>query len=92
MARSHRLGRRRTVELTDPKDEPLMLRRDFGSRATFDAACRAVGLRPRTTFESGEPHSLIALAEQGHGVAIVPSTVRLTAWHVHAAPILREGR
>ena len=92
-ARAHRLGRRRTVELGELRDEQLLLlRRDFGSRVTFDAACRTAGLRPRTMFESGEPHSLVALAEEGHGVAIVPSTVRVGAQRVRAAPIVWSGR
>jgi DNA-binding transcriptional LysR family regulator len=91
-AESHRLGRRRTVELAELRDEPLLLlRRDFGSRATFDAACREAGVRPRSLFESGEPHSLLALAEQGHGVAVVPSTVLFDAWRVHVAPIVHAG-
>ena len=92
VAPSHRLASRRTVELSELADQPLMLlRRDFGSRLTFDAACRAAGLRPRVRFESGEPHSLVALAEQGHGVAVVPTTVRLASWRVRAAPILVRG-
>jgi DNA-binding transcriptional LysR family regulator len=93
MAPAHRLGRRRTVQLTELADEQLMLlRRDFGSRVTFDTACRVAGVRQRVMFESSEPHSLIALAEQAHGVAVVPSTVRLASWRVRAAPVLCEGR
>jgi DNA-binding transcriptional LysR family regulator len=92
VARGHRLGRRRSVELSELQDERLLLlRRDFGSRVTFDGACRAAGLRSRAIFESGEPHSLVALAEEGHGVAIVPSTVRVTSPRVRAAPILWAG-
>lgn len=91
-ARAHRLGRRGRVELGALQDEGLLLlRRDFGSRVTFDEACRAAGLRPRTAFESGEPHSLVALAEAGHGVAIVPSTVRVASPRVRAAPIVWAG-
>ena len=92
MARSHPLGRRRLVELAELAQAPLMLlRRDFGSRVTFDVACRALGVRPQVVFESGEPHSLVALAEEGHGVAVVPSTVRLATWRVRAAPVVVEG-
>ena len=91
-ARAHDLARRRHVELSALRDERLLLlRRDFGSRVTFDGACRAAGLRLRAMFESGEPHSLVALAEEGHGVAIVPSTVRVTSPRVRATPILWAG-
>jgi LysR family transcriptional regulator, cyn operon transcriptional activator len=89
---THPLARRRTIELGELVGAPLMLlRRDFGSRVTFDAACRARGLRPTVTFESGEPNSLVALAEEGHGVAVIPSTVRLAAWRVRAAAVLSRG-
>jgi DNA-binding transcriptional LysR family regulator len=44
-------------------------------RKTFDAACRLAGLRPNILLECNSAHTLFALAEAGHGVAIVPSNV-----------------
>jgi DNA-binding transcriptional LysR family regulator len=35
-------------------------------------------------------HSLVALAEAGHGVAVVPSTVRFVAQKVQVLPILQK--
>jgi DNA-binding transcriptional LysR family regulator len=93
MAPSHPLARRRVIELRELISVRVMLlRRDFGSRVTFDQACRAIGLRPTVIFESGEPHSLIALAQEGHGVAVVPSTVAFGGRRVRAAPITSGGR
>jgi DNA-binding transcriptional LysR family regulator len=57
----------------------------------FDGACRVAQLRPRIVLEAGDPQSLIALAETGRGVAVVPSTVRLPGRKVRVAPILHVG-
>ena len=66
--------------------EPLLLlRRDFGTRQLFDAACRLAHIEPRVVLESREPHSLVTLAEAGHGVAIVPSTVRFRSTPVRTS-------
>ena len=57
-------------------DEPvLVLRRGFGSRDWFEAACRVAQIHPHVLLESGAPHTLIALAGAGYGIAIVPSPV-----------------
>jgi DNA-binding transcriptional LysR family regulator len=42
--------------------------------------------------ESGDPHSLVALAEAGHGVAVVPSTLRSFPQMVQVLPILQGRR
>ena len=83
--------RRRTIDVTDLADEPLLLlRRDFGTRQLFDAACRVARLHPRILMESGDPHSLVALAEAGHGVAIVPSTLPFHSRRLEVVPILMK--
>jgi len=53
----------------------LLLDNTFAVRAAFDAACRVAEFRPNIAFESRTPHTLLALAESGHGVAIVPSVM-----------------
>ena len=45
-----------------------------------------------TVLESGEPSSLVALAEQGHGVAVVPSTVRFVSKRICVIPVLQNGK
>ena len=44
-------------------------------RKTFDAVCRLARLKPNILIESRAPSNLLALAEAGHGVAIIPSVV-----------------
>jgi DNA-binding transcriptional LysR family regulator len=78
------------VELAD---QPLLLLdREFGTRQLFDAACRITHLRPRAVLESTDVHSLIALAEAGQGIAVVPSTVRFMSRKVQILPIVQDGK
>jgi DNA-binding transcriptional LysR family regulator len=53
----------------------LLLDSSFFVRQTFDAACRLAGITPDIFLESRSPHTLLTLAEAGHGVAIVPSVL-----------------
>jgi len=93
MPRSARWKRRTTLDVTDLADEPLLvLNREFGSRQLFDAACRIAHFRPRIVLESREPHSLIALAEAGQGVAVVPSTLQFGSKRVQIMPLLQGGK
>ena len=62
----HRLSRRRTLDVADLADEPLLLlHRSFGSREWFDAACNIAHIRPRVLLESAAPHTLVALTASG---------------------------
>jgi LysR family cyn operon transcriptional activator len=78
VAPSHPLGRRASVDVSELTDEPLLLlQRGFASRGWFDAACHNADVSPPIVLESGAPHTLIALAASGEGVAIVPSNVSI---------------
>lgn len=91
MSREHRLGRRRALDVTDLADERLLLlQRGFGSRGWFEAACSIAHIRPRVRLESAAPHTLIALAQAGYGIAVVPSTV-LVPRAVRAMPLLQRN-
>ena len=91
LPRSHRLGRGATLEIEELVDAPLLLpRRDFGSRDWFDAACQIAHLRPRVLLESGAPPTLVALAQAGYGIAIVPSNARIPRGGVRAVPLVRR--
>ena len=70
----------------------LLLDSGFFARKTFDAACRLTGIKPTIVIESQAPHTLLALAEAGHGVAILPSTVRLHRYEVRSSLIIYESR
>jgi DNA-binding transcriptional LysR family regulator len=71
------LGHRRSLDIRDLAPYPLLvLGSNSALRKTFDAACRLAGLRPNILLECNSAHTLFALAEAGHGVAIVPSNGR----------------
>src|SRR5262245_554629 len=92
-ARKPRGKRVVAIDVRELVGEPLLLlREDFGTRQLFDAACRIAHLQRRIVLESGEPNSLVALAEQGHGLAVVPSTVRFTSKSVRTIPVLQDGK
>jgi len=86
MSRKHPLSRRRALDVAELADKPLLLlNRTFGSREWFDSACSVARIRPRVLLESAAPHTLVALAGMGYGIAIVPSNVALPGG-VHAPP------
>ncbi len=92
MSGKHRLSRRAAIEVTELADEPLMLLRGgFASRDWFETACRIAHLRPRVLLESAAPHTVMALAGDGYGVAIIPSTVRVPRGRIRAMPIIQRG-
>ena len=69
----------------------LLLRREFGSRAWFDAACEIAHVKPRVRLESAAPQTLVELAAAGYGVAVVPSTVVIDRGGVRAVPLVQRG-
>jgi len=70
----------------------LVLDSSFATRRTFDAACRLAGLRPNILIESHSPHTLLALAETGNGVAVVPSFVSHHRYTLRTFPITFERK
>lgn len=89
----HRLARRRTVDVADLAGERLLvLRRDFGSRQWFDAACQVAHVRPQIVLESAAPHTLVALAAAGHGLGLVPSNLRFSRTGVGLVPVVQNGK
>jgi LysR family cyn operon transcriptional activator len=91
MPKSLRLARRATLELEDLVDEPLLLtRREFASREWFDTACQLGHMRPRVLLESGAPSTLVAMAQARHGIAIVPSSVRIPQGRLRALPVVQR--
>jgi LysR family cyn operon transcriptional activator len=76
-------------ELADAR--VLILRPGFGAREWFDAACRIAQVRPRVLLESAAPHTMVALARAGYGIALVPSAVRFDRRGVRTRPLLLDG-
>ena len=87
----HRLAGKNVLEITELADESLLLlRRDFASRGWFDTACHIARIKPRVILESAAPHTLLALARTGNGVAIVPSNVHIPG-SVRVLPLVHRG-
>ncbi len=61
-------------------------------RKTFDTACRLARLKPNILFESGVPHDLLAFAEAGLGVAVIPSVVQTHRYALRLARITHERK
>jgi len=70
----------------------LLLDGGYGLRRAFDAACRLAGLTPKIRLETRSPHTLLALAEARHGVAIIASTFQANRYDLKIAPIEFRGR
>jgi LysR family cyn operon transcriptional activator len=92
MPRRHRLSPRAVLDVTELAGEPLLrLNSSFASHAWFAAACQVAHIRPRVLLESAAPQTLIALARAGHGVAVVPSPVRIPRAGVRVAVVVYHG-
>ncbi len=73
-APSMQLGSDRIFDIARLGRYPLLLLdAGYSVRKMFDAACRLAEVQPNILLESRAPHTLLALAEAGRGVAIIPS-------------------
>jgi DNA-binding transcriptional LysR family regulator len=87
------LAARGAIEIGKLAAQPLLLLDpEFVVRRTFDAACRLAGLQPNIRFASRAPHTLLALAEAGHGVAVIPSQLRCDRYLLRIVRITSRGR
>ena len=90
---SLQLGSAGNIEIDSLASYPLLLlETSFFVRNTFDAACCLAGLKPEIYIESRTPHTLLALAEAGHGVAIVPSVLPTHRYRLRIARITHRRR
>lgn len=70
----------------------LVLDTSFVSRRAFDATLRRSAAEANIVFESRTPHTLLAMAERGHGVAIVPSAVHVARYRLNAVRLTHRGK
>jgi LysR family nitrogen assimilation transcriptional regulator len=70
----------------------LLLDASFAVRAAFDAFCRVAEFKPTVSFESRTPHTLLALAEAGHGIAIVPSVMPTHRYNLRIRRLTYRGK
>ena len=88
-----RLGADGAVEIGGLAPYPLLQATpDFAMRRNFDAACRLAGFTPNNVLESRAPHALLAMAEAGHGVAIIPSALRIHRYRVRVLRVTYRGK
>jgi DNA-binding transcriptional LysR family regulator len=87
------LGKGGSVEISRLAEYPLLLLDNgYIFRRNFDAACRLAGLQPNVVFESRTPHTLLAMAESGHGVAIIPSALRTHRYQLRVCGLTYRGK
>ena len=90
---SFHLKRGITIDIGDLASCPLLLLDSgFVVRKRFDAVCHAARLKPNILIESRAPSNLLALAEAGHGVAIIPSVVLTHRYKLRIARITHERK
>ncbi len=86
-------GKSGAIEIAHLAAQPLLvLDTSFVTRRTFDATCRLAGIEANIVFESRTPHTLLAMAERGHGVAIVPSAVRIDRYPLRIVRVTYGGK
>src|SRR5215216_873934 len=91
-AASVELGEAGVITIERLASYPLLLPSGYSVRRLFDAACRLAKVHPKILLESRAPHTLLALAEAGQGVAIVPSLQRTDRYKVRVARITHGGK
>jgi LysR family cyn operon transcriptional activator len=92
VSKRHRLSQYRSLEIEELTNEPLLLlHRTFGSRDWVDTACKIAHIKPLILLESGAPHTIVALAGAGYGIAVVPSTVIIPRGSVCGIPLKHRG-
>lgn len=80
-----------TIDIGRLVEHPLLLpRTSFVTRILFDAACRLAGVKPNVRIESVSAHALLALAEEAHGVAVVPSIVPTQRRSLRVIPVMHK--
>jgi DNA-binding transcriptional LysR family regulator len=88
-----RLAKGRAVEIERlAAHRLLLLDPSFVVRTIFDAGCRLAGIEPRVGVESRAPHTLLALAEVGYGVAVISSVLPTHRYALNIFRITHEGR
>ena len=81
-----------SIEISELAAHPLLvLGTEYIFRRNLDAACRLAGIQPNIAYESRTPHTLLAMAESGHGVAIIPSPLRTDRYQLQVAALTYQG-
>jgi LysR family nitrogen assimilation transcriptional regulator len=70
----------------------LLLDPGYSIRRLFDAACRLADVEPNILLESRAAHILLALAEIGQGVAIIPSLQRTDRYNLQIVRVTHRRK
>jgi DNA-binding transcriptional LysR family regulator len=70
----------------------LLLDSSYMFRKSFDAACQFAGFVPNVAIQSRGPHTLLALAEAGHGVAIIQTAVPIRRYKIRIVRITHRRK
>jgi DNA-binding transcriptional LysR family regulator len=70
----------------------LLLEPGYSVRVQFNAVCRLANVKPNILFESRAPHILLALAEAGQGIAIIPSLLRTDRFALRIVRVTHRGK
>ena len=90
---SLQLGRSGMIDIVSLASYPLLLLDPgYSVRRLFDAACRIADIEPNILLESRAPHTLLALAEAGQGVAIIPSLLRTDRYRLKIARVTHRRK
>jgi len=90
---SLKLGRGGAIDIVLLANHPLLLLdTGYSVRRLFNAACRVADVEPNVLLESRAPHTLLALAEAGQGIAIIPSVLRTNRYSLKVARVTHERR
>jgi DNA-binding transcriptional LysR family regulator len=92
-ALSHALSGAPSIELHLLASYPLLLLdAGYSIRRLFDAACRLADVEPNVLIESRAPHTLLALAEAGQGVAIITSLQRTDRYKLRIVRVTHKRK
>jgi DNA-binding transcriptional LysR family regulator len=91
-AMSLELGHGGHIDIRRLTSYPLLLLDGYSVRHLFDAACRLANVEPKILLESRSSHTLLALAEVGQGVAIIPSLQRTERYKLQIARVTHRRR
>jgi LysR family transcriptional regulator, cyn operon transcriptional activator len=85
------LSENRVLEIGGLAGQQLLaLRRGFGSRDWFDAACDAANIRPSVLLESNSHNAILGLAAAGYGIGILPSAIPVPTKGIHVIPLVHR--
>jgi len=87
------MGPAETIDIRSLAKYPLLLLEPgYSVRVQFNAACRLANVKLNILFESRAPHTLLALAEAGQGVAIIPSLLRTDRYDLRILRVAHRGK